>query len=380
MPELPTILTPRLRLRACREADLPRLAELAGATEIYRTTLRIPNPYHMEHARQFMQFQREAWDKGQAIMLSVALRETDEFMGGVGLEINRPMDRAELGFWIGVPYWNKGYITEAAGALLAFGFEHLKLNRIWAGHFSGNDASGRVQQKLGMKYEGVLRQALKKDGQYRDDVIYAVLREDFRPRVEWTLSELSAASAGGGEVRLETKRLLLRPTNETDLDDMMRVAGHMAVARNTGTIGHPFTLDDAKARLARHRQSLADRTGIGFAVLLKESGLGIGTTGFFGYSPEHGHAEVGYMFDPDCWGRGYATESLRAVVQHAFGEWGIRRLTASYFADNPASGRVLSKVGFQHEGTRRQHFQRFGEYRDDVLMGLLREEYQEERR
>lgn len=185
MADLPTILTARLRLRALREADLPRMAELADAPEVYRFTLRIPSPYRLEHARQFMQIQQDSWARGEGLILGIALRESDAIMGAVGLEINRPMDRAELGFWIGVPYWNQGYTTEAAGAMLGYGFKHLGLNRIYAGHFAGNDASARVQQKLGMKYEGVLRQALKKDGEYMDDVIYAVLREEFVAKVEW---------------------------------------------------------------------------------------------------------------------------------------------------------------------------------------------------
>lgn len=185
MPDLPTILTPRLRLRALRDADLPRLAELAGVPEVYCSTLRIPRPYRLEDAQQFMQVQRGSWARGEGLILAIALRDADEVVGAVGLEINRPMDRAELGFWMGVPYWNQGYTTEAAGALIGYGFEHLRLNRIYAGHFGGNDASARVQQKLGMKYEGVLRQALKKDGVYKDDVIYAVLRQEFESGVEW---------------------------------------------------------------------------------------------------------------------------------------------------------------------------------------------------
>lgn len=377
MSDLPTILTPRLRLRALRESDLPRLAELADTPEIYRCTLRIPSPYRLEHAEQFMRIQQSAWAKGEAMILAIALRDSDEVVGAIGLEIHRPMDRAELGFWLGVPYWNRGFTTEAAGAMLGYGFGHLHLNRIFAGHLAGNDASARVQQKIGMKHEGVLRGALKKDGVYRDNVIYAVLREEFHTAVEWSLNESGGSAAAA--LTLETARLILRPTNDSDLDDFVRVAGQLSVARNTGTFGHPFTREDARARLSRHQQSLADRTGVCFAVLLKESGLGIGTTGFFGYNREHGHAEVGYMFDPDHWGRGYATEALHAVVRHAFVDWDIRRLTAGYFADNPASGRVLAKVGFKHEGLRRQHLQRFGEYRDDVLMGLLRDEYQGDR-
>ena len=82
------------------------------------------------------------------------------------------------------------------------------------------------------------------------------------------------------------------------------------------------------------------------------------------------------MIDPAHAGRGYATESLGAVVRHAFEDWGVRKLCACYFLDNPASGRVLEKAGFVREGVRRKQFVRLGELRDDVMVGLLREEYQ----
>lgn len=174
---------------------------------------------------------------------------------------------------------------------------------------------------------------------------------------------------------LGTKRLVLRPTNESDLEDFIRVGSSLGVARNTGTFPHPITREFALERLEKHRKSLEEGTGVCFAIRLRGSAAGIGTTGFFGLNREHGLAEVGYVIDPEQWGKGYATESLAAVVRHAFEDWGIRKLSACYFADNPASGRVLKKLGFVPEGVRRKHLLRFGEYRDDCMMGLLREEW-----
>ena len=175
---------------------------------------------------------------------------------------------------------------------------------------------------------------------------------------------------------LTTDRLVLRPTCEADLEDFIRVGSHLAVARNTGTFPHPFTREFAVERLAKQMKSLEEGTGVCFAIRLKATGEGIGSTGFFGLNREHGTAEVGYVIDPAHAGRGYATESLGAVVRHAFEDWGVRKLCACYFLDNPASGRVLEKAGFVREGVRRKQFVRLGELRDDVMVGLLREEYQ----
>ena len=88
-------------------------------------------------------------------------------------------ERAELGYWVGKPFWGQGYCTEAAQAVIAYGFQTLGLNRIQAHHFGRNPASGRVMQKLGMRYEGLERQYHKKWGQFEDGLGYAILREDF---------------------------------------------------------------------------------------------------------------------------------------------------------------------------------------------------------
>jgi RimJ/RimL family protein N-acetyltransferase len=96
----------------------------------------------------------------------------------MGIEINRPHDAGELGYWIGKPYWNQGYCTEAAKAVLRYVFSALELNRVGAIHFTRNPASGRVMQKIGMRYEGERRQALKRWGEYVDIACYGILRED----------------------------------------------------------------------------------------------------------------------------------------------------------------------------------------------------------
>ena len=90
--------------------------------------------------------------------------------------------RAELGYWIGKPYWGQGYCTEAARATLDFGFEQLGLNRIFAHHFARNPASGRVMQKIGMTREGRLRQHVKKWDAFEDLELYGILKDHWAAR------------------------------------------------------------------------------------------------------------------------------------------------------------------------------------------------------
>jgi ribosomal-protein-alanine N-acetyltransferase len=99
----------------------------------------------------------------------------------VGLELEVAHRRAERGYWIGVPYLGNGYATEAARAVVRYGFDVLKLHRIFASHFQGNPASGKVLQKVGMKYEGRLRNHVRKWDQFQDLEFYGILESDFRP-------------------------------------------------------------------------------------------------------------------------------------------------------------------------------------------------------
>ncbi len=76
--------------------------------------------------------------------------------------------------------WGRGFATEAAKAVVQYGFDRLVLHRIYAEHFTRNASSGRVLQKIGMRHEGTMRQAHKKWGEYLDTELYAILRSDLR--------------------------------------------------------------------------------------------------------------------------------------------------------------------------------------------------------
>jgi RimJ/RimL family protein N-acetyltransferase len=92
--------------------------------------------------------------------------------------IDREHEEAELSFWIGRPFWGRGYATEAAGAAVDRAFDALGINRIVAHHMVRNPASGRVLAQLGFRQEGLLRERVKKWGIYEDVVLMALLRRD----------------------------------------------------------------------------------------------------------------------------------------------------------------------------------------------------------
>jgi ribosomal-protein-alanine N-acetyltransferase len=167
--------TKRLLLRPYRDDDVPTLARLLGAKEVAATTLRIPHPYTEEDARAFLKSLESPSAK-----FGMFERSSGELVGGVGLNLEGQHQRAELGYWVGVPYWGQGFATEAANEMLRHGFQDLKLNRIYAGVFSGNAASEQVLRKIGMKHEGTARQHFRKWGQFLDDECYGIVASDWR--------------------------------------------------------------------------------------------------------------------------------------------------------------------------------------------------------
>jgi [ribosomal protein S5]-alanine N-acetyltransferase len=177
--QTPTLRTSRLTLGAFEAGDAPELQRLAGAREIADTTLAIPHPYELDHALAWIGQQRREAVRGRAINFAIRLSSSGALIGSVGLrDIDPEHLQAELGFWVGVPWWGNGYAREAAAAVIAFGFEQLGLNRICAHHMARNPAAGRVLQSAGMQREGFLRQRVRKWGAYEDVVLYATLRDD----------------------------------------------------------------------------------------------------------------------------------------------------------------------------------------------------------
>ena len=173
----PRLRTERLVLRAFSADDAPTVQRLAGDREAASTTLTIPHPYEDGMAEAWIEGHASNWAERTALILAVTT-ETDGLVGAVGLHLKLEHLRAELGYWIGVPFWNRGYATEAAEAVMRFGFDELGLNRIQAGHFARNPASGRVMEKLGMTLEAVRREHVLKDDELEDLVLYAVLESD----------------------------------------------------------------------------------------------------------------------------------------------------------------------------------------------------------
>jgi ribosomal-protein-alanine N-acetyltransferase len=182
MSKRPSLETARLLLRPFEEADGPRTRELAGERAIAANTLDIPHPYEEGTAEEWIGTHPESYEKGRLVVFAVTLKDSGELVGAISLTLDNVNSVAEMGFWIGVPYWGRGYCTEAAAAVLRYGLEVRGLNKISARHFARNRASGRVLEKIGMKYEGCLRQQVRKWDHFEDTCHYGILREEYIDR------------------------------------------------------------------------------------------------------------------------------------------------------------------------------------------------------
>ncbi|MBE9525229.1 MAG: GNAT family N-acetyltransferase [Chloroflexi bacterium] len=180
MPGIPTLNTNRLILRPFNIEDAARVKELAGEWAIAETTGNIPHPYEEGIAETWISTHEATFESDQGVTFAVTRQFDGLLIGAIGLDINRTHHYAELGYWIGKPYWNQGYCTESSREVISFGFNKLKLNRIQACHMTKNPASARVMLKIGMHQEGILRKALYRFGIYNDYAIFSILLEEYK--------------------------------------------------------------------------------------------------------------------------------------------------------------------------------------------------------
>ncbi len=145
---------------------------------------------------------------------------------------------------------------------------------------------------------------------------------------------------------VRTERLTLRPGWPEDAPEVARAIGHEMVVSKLATAPWPYALGDAEAFLGKWHE----RKTPFFLICEHEAGQAR-VIGGIGISPDmNGDPELGYWLTPSAWGRGYATEAGRAVVRTARETLRMKRLVSSHFTDNPASGRVLRKIGFRPTG------------------------------
>jgi len=167
--------TARLCLREFRREDAPEVQRLADDPGVAEGTL-LPHPYHPGLAEAWITRQTAAFAAGREVNFAIERDADRTLLGAAGLEIDAANARAKLGFWLGRAHWGQGYCTEAAGAIVAYGFQWLGLQRICAPRFRWNDASARVLEKLGFWREGCRRDYVPARGRVEIVETHGLLR------------------------------------------------------------------------------------------------------------------------------------------------------------------------------------------------------------
>jgi len=167
---------------------------------------------------------------------------------------------------------------------------------------------------------------------------------------------------------LATARLELRPLRPEDAADIERHASRFDIAGTTVNIPHPYPPGGAAAFIAAQHEAWRNDTGATWAIT-REGAL-IGLIGSPLLVRAHARARLGYWIARSEWNRGYATEAGRAFVAWAFSD-GWHRIEADHLCRNPASGRVMQKLGMVHEGRLRAYYRRFDTFEDVDLYALL---------
>lgn len=145
--------TPRLILRTPRFDDIERIIEPVNHPDISVNSAHIPHPFTIDDARKWYAHQSMDETQWDHVTLLMFLKSTDELIGSCWLRANIHHHKAGVAYWTAVKHWGNGYATEAASELIRYGFEKLGLRRITTSIIVGNDASVRVAEKLGMKFE-----------------------------------------------------------------------------------------------------------------------------------------------------------------------------------------------------------------------------------
>lgn len=175
--------------------------------------------------------------------------------------------------------------------------------------------------------------------------------------------------------KLVTDRLVLRAMRRADAPELARLLDDPRISATTMGIPSPYTKKDALKWIGRQGQALKEGTMVNFVVTLLAGGALAGGVGLSSISGQHRRAELGYWTAAEFWNRGFCTEACRVVLGYAFRVLGLRRVYATHFPRNPASGRVMKKLGMKREGTLRRHVLRRGRYEDLVYYGVLSSEF-----
>lgn len=175
----PELRTARLVLRPFVAADAAAVVPLVSPREVAATLEAMPHPYPPDAAAPWIASHAAGAASGTDYTWAVTRLSDGVLLAAVRLQVLRAHRRGEMGYWVGLPFWGQGIMSEAAGRVLAHAFDDLDLHRVQAFSLPENGGSVRVLEKLGFRREGVLRDYVLKWGTCQDRAMYGLLRDEW---------------------------------------------------------------------------------------------------------------------------------------------------------------------------------------------------------
>ena len=169
---------------------------------------------------------------------------------------------------------------------------------------------------------------------------------------------------------LKTERLVLNYPERSDIPDIVQMLNEPDYSSHTLGLPYPYTPKDAEFWLGLAQKGLEQKDKFVFAVRLQESGKIIGGIDI-SLVPKHRRGEIGYWLGKNYWNQGYMTEAGKAVIRFGFEELSLKRIYASHFSTNPASGRVMQKIGMEKEGFLKAYTNKGEDYQDHVQYAII---------
>ena len=363
--------TERLLLRPWEEADAEVCFEYA---KDHRVGPAAGWPVHnnVEESRRVI---REVLSVPETY--AIVWKETGLPVGSVGLHHNdlaQRSDEAELGYWIGVPWWGRGIAPEAGREMLRHAFEDLGLQRVWCAYYDGNEKSKRVQEKLGFRYQWTTEEVpVPLLGETRKGHANLLTRE------EWATAQGPArpgqkGASGENEPprrELRGKRVILREQRPED-------AAFFAYWFNQPEImfrcGFTEPTDEEKERawiLNEHR-----REDSAWFTITDPEGKLLGEAGLLRMFPAWHQTDLTIIIpDPEMQHRGYGTEAIRLILDLAFTKYEMHRVSIGVVGLNADALEFYRKIGFKQEGVLEDGYFWNNEYSDFIMMRILRPEW-----
>ncbi len=345
-----------ITIRPIQPKDAHDQHEMVTHPAVVQDTLNLPS---MEFA------QTQAWINKQTVGRSRLVAEvSDKAVGFISLQhFQRPrMTHAgSLGMFVHPDYWGQGIGSKLVEAALDVADNWLDLKRVELGVFADNEAAIHLYQKFGFETEGVRRRVAFGEGEWRDDLVMARLRNVAGLRASVAVERPSVTP------KPTPKPVQIRPPLEEDIAQLYNLFRHPLVARTT--LQMPTQeISRTESRIRTQNPGLYR-----FVAVAGEKVVGNITLHQSGRPREAHAAGLGMMVDPNYWGMRIGTQLMDAILDLADNWLNLKRVELEVHTDNPAGVRLYEKFGFVIEGTKR--FQAYGDGRwtDSYFMARIKE-------